>query len=91
MGLSVANLTAITFKDGRVEQNNFHDYPVLRIGQGAMDVRTYIMPHPPEVPAAGVGEPGVPPFAPAFINAYFAATGKRVRELPLRAPMTLSV
>jgi len=91
MGLSVANLTAITFKDGRVEQNNFHDYPVLRIGQGAMDVRTYIMPHPPEVPAAGVGEPGVPPFAPAFINAYFAATGKRVRELPLRAAMTLSV
>jgi isoquinoline 1-oxidoreductase beta subunit len=91
MGLSIANLTEITFKNGRVQQNNFHDYPVLRIGQGGMDVRTYIMQHPPEVPAAGVGEPGVPPFAPAFCNAYFAATGKRVRELPLRAPMTMSV
>jgi isoquinoline 1-oxidoreductase beta subunit len=88
MGLSIANLTEITFKNGRVQQNNFHDYPVLRIGQGAMDVRTYIMQHPPEVPAAGVGEPGVPPFAPAFCNAVFAATGKRVRELPLRAQLT---
>lgn len=83
MGLSLTKFTQITFKNGRVQQNNFHDYPVLRIGQGAMDVRTYIMPHPPEVPAAGVGEPGVPPFAPAFCNALFAATGKRIRELPL--------
>lgn len=83
MGLSLAKLNQITFKDGRVQQSNFHDYPVLRIGQGAMDVRTYIMPHPPEVPAAGVGEPGVPPFAPAFCNAIFNATGKRIRNLPL--------
>lgn len=83
MGLSIAKFTQITFKDGRVQQSNFHDYPVLRIGQGAMDVRTYIMPHPPEVPATGVGEPGVPPFAPAFCNAIFNATGKRIRELPL--------
>jgi len=83
MGLSIAKFTQITFKDGRVQQSNFHDYPVLRIGQGAMDVRTHIMPHPPEVPAAGVGEPGVPPFAPAFCNAIFNATGKRIRELPL--------
>lgn len=83
MGLSIAKFTQITFKDGRVQQSNFHDYPVLRIGQGAMDVRTYIMPHPPEVPAAGVGEPGVPPFAPAFCNAIYNATGKRIRNLPL--------
>ncbi|HZP87511.1 MAG TPA: molybdopterin cofactor-binding domain-containing protein [Burkholderiales bacterium] len=83
MGLSIAKMTQITFKNGRVQQSNFHDYPVLRIGQGAMSVNTYIMPHPPEVPAAGVGEPGVPPFAPAFCNAIFNATGKRIRNLPL--------
>lgn len=83
MGLSIAKMTQITFKNGRVQQNNFHDYPVLRIGQGAMDVRTHIVPNGIEVPSSGVGEPGVPPFAPAFMNAVFAATGKRIRNLPL--------
>ena len=83
MGLSLAKLNQITFKNGRVQQNNFHDYPVLRIGQGAMDVRTHIVPATIDVPSSGVGEPGVPPFAPAFINAVFAATGKRIRNLPL--------
>lgn len=83
MGLSIAKFTQITFKNGRVQQNNFHDYPVLRIGQGAMDVRTHIVPAKWGVPSSGVGEPGVPPFAPAFCNAVFAATGKRIRQLPL--------
>ncbi|MFN0313572.1 MAG: molybdopterin cofactor-binding domain-containing protein [Burkholderiales bacterium] len=83
MGLSIAKLTQITFKNGRVQQSNFHDYPVLRIGQGAMDVRTHIVPATYDVPSSGVGEPGVPPFAPAFCNAVFAATGKRIRNLPL--------
>jgi len=83
MGLSLAKLTQITFKDGRVQQNNFHDYKVLRIGEGAMDVRTHIVPATIDDPSSGVGEPGVPPFAPAFINAVFAATGKRIRNLPL--------
>ena len=83
MGLSIAKHTKITFKNGRVEQSNFHDYPVLRIGEGAMDVRTHIVPHGLNVPSSGVGEPGLPPFAPAFTNAVFAATGKRIRELPL--------
>jgi isoquinoline 1-oxidoreductase subunit beta len=83
MGLSIAKYTKITFKNGRVEQNNFNDYPVLRIGEGAMDVRTHIMPNGIDVPSSGVGEPPVPPFAPAFVNAIFAATGKRIRELPL--------
>ena len=83
MGLSIVKHTKITFKNGRVEQSNFHDYPVLRIGEGAMDVRTHIVPHGLNVPSSGVGEPGLPPFAPAFTNAVFAATGKRVRELPL--------
>ena len=83
MGLSLAKLNQITFKNGRVEQNNFHDYQVLRIGQGAMDVRTHIIEATIDNPSSGVGEPGVPPFAPAFINAVFAATGKRIRSLPL--------
>ncbi len=83
MGLSIAKYTQITFKNGRVQQNNFHDYKVLRIGEGAMDVRTHIMPATISKPSSGVGEPGVPPFAPAFCNAIFAATGKRIRELPL--------
>jgi isoquinoline 1-oxidoreductase subunit beta len=83
MGLSIAKYTQITFKEGRVQQNNFHDYKVLRIGEGAMDVRTHIVPATIEVPSSGVGEPGVPPFAPAFVNAVFAATGKRIRNLPL--------
>jgi isoquinoline 1-oxidoreductase beta subunit len=83
MGLSIAKLTQITFKNGRVQQSNFHDYQVLRIGQGAMDVRTHIVPATIDIPSSGVGEPGVPPFAPAFVNAVFAATGKRIRNLPL--------
>jgi isoquinoline 1-oxidoreductase subunit beta len=83
MGLSIAKLTQITFKNGRVQQSNFNDYQVLRIGEGAMDVRTHIVPHGQNVPSSGVGEPGVPPFAPAFTNAIFQATGKRIRDLPL--------
>jgi|SwirhisoilCB1_FD_contig_121_268041_length_2890_multi_5_in_0_out_0_1 isoquinoline 1-oxidoreductase beta subunit len=83
MGLSIAKYTQVTFKDGRVQQNNFHDYKVLRIGEGAMDVRTHIVPNSIEIPSSGVGEPGVPPFAPAFVNAIYAATGKRIRNLPL--------
>jgi isoquinoline 1-oxidoreductase subunit beta len=88
MGLSIAKLVQVTFKNGRVQQSNFHDYQVLRIGQGAMDVRTHIVPHGVNVPSSGVGEPGVPPFAPAFCNAVFAATGKRVRNLPLGDQLT---
>ncbi|MFN0038286.1 MAG: molybdopterin cofactor-binding domain-containing protein [Burkholderiales bacterium] len=88
MGLSIAKFTEVTFKGGRVQQNNFHDYPVLRIGEGAMDVRTHIVPATIDDPSSGVGEPGVPPFAPAFVNAVFAATGKRIRDLPLGQQLT---
>jgi isoquinoline 1-oxidoreductase beta subunit len=79
-GLSAALYGAITLKDGGVEQSNFHDYPVLRMNEmPAVDV--HIVPST-EKPT-GVGEPGVPPIAPAVANALAGATGKRLRKLPL--------
>ena len=80
-GLAAALHGAITLKDGRVEQSNFHDYPVLRINE-MPQVEVHIVPSS-EKPT-GVGEPGVPPLAPAVANAIFAATGKRLRNLPLK-------
>jgi isoquinoline 1-oxidoreductase subunit beta len=81
-GLTAALKTAITLKNGRVEQTNFHDYQMLRMFESP-EVEVYIVPST-ENPT-GVGEPGVPPVASALANAIFAATGKRVRRLPIRA------
>jgi isoquinoline 1-oxidoreductase subunit beta len=78
-GLSAALYGRISFKDGRVEQSNFHDYPVLRIDEMPR-VEVHLVPGG-EKPT-GVGEPGTPPIAPAVANALFALTGKRVRVLP---------
>lgn len=80
-GLSAALYGAATIKDGKVEQSNFHDYPVLRLNQ-APAVETIILPsvaHP-----EGMGEPATPPIAPAVANAVFKLTGKRLRSLPLQ-------
>jgi len=74
----------ITIKDGAVEQSNFHDYQVLRIDQ-APDIEVHIVPST-EKPG-GMGEPGVPPLAPAVANAVFAATGVRLRRLPIDAQL----
>ncbi len=79
--LSAALHGAITLKDGRVEQSNFHDYAPLRMNE-MPNVEVHIVASR-EKPT-GVGEPGVPPLAPAVANALFAATGKRLRNLPLR-------
>ncbi len=84
MGLSVAKLGEISFKDGRVQQNNYDDYAVVRIDEAPRVTNTYIVPAAAGTPPSGVGEPGVPPFAPALCNAIFAATGKRIRSLPIR-------
>ena len=79
-GLSAALHGKITLKDGVVEQSNFHDYPLLRINEmPAIDV--HIVPSTDK--PSGVGEPGVPVIAPALANALAAATGQRLRTLPL--------
>ncbi|MCH9696527.1 MAG: xanthine dehydrogenase family protein molybdopterin-binding subunit [Gammaproteobacteria bacterium] len=79
-GLSAALDAEITIKNGRVMQSNFHDYPVLRLNQCPLiDV---VLVDSNETPS-GVGEPGTPPIAPALCNAIFAATGERLRQLPI--------
>jgi isoquinoline 1-oxidoreductase subunit beta len=80
-GASLALFGEITMTDGAVRQSNFNDYPIARMNRAPRHVEVHIVES--EAPPAGVGEPGVPPFAPALCNAVFAATGKRVRELPL--------
>jgi isoquinoline 1-oxidoreductase subunit beta len=83
MGLTLARYGEITFKNGRVEQGNFNDFQLVRIDESPTETRVHIVEHRIDVPASGVGEPGVPPFAPALCNAIFAATGKRIRRLPI--------
>jgi isoquinoline 1-oxidoreductase beta subunit len=83
MGLSLAKYGEITFKDGKVQQGNFDSFPVIRIDEAPLATNVHIVPPDPDTPPSGVGEPGVPPFAPALINAIFAATGKRIRALPI--------
>jgi isoquinoline 1-oxidoreductase beta subunit len=79
-GLSLALHGNISVKDGVIEQSNFHDYPVARIHE-TPDIETDIIDS--EHVPTGAGEPGTPPLAPALTNAVFAATGKRIRDLPL--------
>jgi isoquinoline 1-oxidoreductase beta subunit len=81
-GLAQALKSEITVSSGRVEQSNFHDYEVLRMSDAPREIEVYIMPS--TEPPGGCGEPGVPPAAPALANAIFAATGKRIRRLPIR-------
>jgi isoquinoline 1-oxidoreductase subunit beta len=80
-GTSLARFGEITATDGVVDQSNFDSYPVSRMNEAPYQTNVHIVES--SAPPAGVGEPGVPPFAPALCNAIFSATGKRVRELPL--------
>lgn len=80
-GLSAALHGEITIRDGKVQQSNFHDYQVLRADR-APQVDTIVIRS--AMPPEGIGEPGVPPIAPAVADAVFALTGKRLRSLPLR-------
>jgi isoquinoline 1-oxidoreductase beta subunit len=79
--MSAAKYGAITLNDGVVDQSNFHDYRIVNISE-MPKVEVHIVPSA-KAPT-GVGEPGVPPFAPALANAIAAATGKRLRKLPLK-------
>lgn len=81
-GLTAALKTEITLEKGRIQQSNFHDYPMVRIFESP-SIEVHIVPSS-EKPT-GIGEPSVPPVAPALANAIFAATGKRVRRLPIRS------
>src|SRR6516165_5584768 len=83
MGMSLALYGEISFKKGRVEQSNYDSYRVLRIDESPPITDVHIVPAGIDVPSSGVGEPGLPPFAPALCNAIFAATGKRIRRLPI--------
>jgi isoquinoline 1-oxidoreductase beta subunit len=84
-GASIAMLGEITASQGKVRQSNFHDYRVARIHEAPLETHVHIVSS--TEPPAGVGEPGVPPMAPAICNAVFASTGKRQRELPLRGKL----
>jgi isoquinoline 1-oxidoreductase beta subunit len=81
-GTSIAMMGEITAKDGRIQQSNFNNYPVARMPEAPYETHIHIVSS--DAPPAGVGEPGVPVMAPAICNAIFAATGKRIRELPVR-------
>lgn len=85
VGLSLALHGEISFKDGAVQQDNFHTYPIVRMDETPGDIRVHLLPTQDfDAPLGGVGEPGVPPIAPALCNAIFAATGQRIRSLPIR-------
>jgi isoquinoline 1-oxidoreductase beta subunit len=80
-GLSAALHSELTLKNGRIEQSNFNNYPVLRLNE-MPKIEVHIVPSTDKM--GGCGEPGTPPAAPAVANAVFALTGKRLRQLPLR-------
>jgi len=81
-GMSLTLHGELTAENGAVVQGNFDSYPMVRMSEVPVEIHTHIVES--DAPPGGVGEPGVPPVAPAIVNAYFAASGKRVRELPLR-------
>jgi len=81
MAASIALSGEISVADGRVRQSNFNDYPVARMNQAPYQTDVHIVES--DALPGGVGEPGVPPAVPAITNAIFAATGKRIRELPI--------
>lgn len=80
-GLSTLLLPELNIESGRITQSNFHDYQLLRIGDAPAKIEMHFVKS--DHPVTGLGEPALPPLAPAICNAIFAATGHRIRELPL--------
>lgn len=81
-GTSIAMMGEITAAAGKIQQSNFHNYPVARMNEAPLETHVHVVDS--DESPAGIGEPGVPPIAPAICNAIFAATGKRIRELPIK-------
>ena len=79
MALGAATKTGISFEKGKVAESNFYDNPLVRINE-VPDIEVHILAAGGKV--KGVGEPGLPPFVPALVNAIFAASGKRIRKIP---------
>lgn len=86
-GNSIARFNRITTTDGAVDQSNFHDYRLTRLSDGPLDIRVHLIEEFVDRMPGGVGEPGVPPYAPALLNAIYQASGKRIRSLPLPADL----
>jgi len=86
-GNSIGRFSKITTTKGAVDQSNFNDYRVTRLSEGPLDIHVHIIEDYVNEPPCGVGEPGVPPYAPALLNAIYQATGKRIRSLPLPADL----
>jgi isoquinoline 1-oxidoreductase beta subunit len=84
MGVGLATLGEISFRNGQVEQSNFNDFRIARMNEAPRDIHVHLVPQRFDIPLGGVGEPALPPIAPALCNAIFAAVGKRIRRLPIR-------
>lgn len=82
MGMSLALYTEVSFRDGEVVNSNFHDYPVLRTNEAPPEIHVHFTNT--DATPTGLGEPGVPTFAPALANAIRAAGGPRHRSLPIK-------
>jgi len=84
MGISLATLGEISFKNGAAVQSNFHDYRITSMMSAPREIHVHLVPAKDyDAPLGGVGEPGTPPVSAALCNAIFAATGKRIRSLPI--------